>query len=34
MVVEEGNFIALSEGIDMEDRGGIALNSRTGRAAI
>lgn len=34
IVWEDGNFIALSEGIDMDDRGGMALNSRTGKAVV
>jgi hypothetical protein len=34
IVWEDGNFMALSEGIDMDDRGGMALKSRTGRAIV
>jgi hypothetical protein len=34
MVWDDGNFMALREGIDMDDRGGMALNSRTGRAVV
>ena len=34
IVWEDGNFIALSEGIDMDDRGGMALNSRIGKAVV
>jgi hypothetical protein len=34
IVWEEGNFMALSDGIDMDDRGGMALKSRTGRAVV
>jgi hypothetical protein len=34
IVWDDGNFMALSEGIDMDDRGGMALKSRTGRAVV
>lgn len=34
IVCDDGNFMALSEGIDMDDSGGIALNNRTGRAVV
>lgn len=34
MVWDEGKDKVLMEGIDMDDKGGIALNKRTGSAAI
>lgn len=34
MVWDEGKDRVLMEGIDMDDKGGIALNKRTGSAAV